>query len=205
VGRGSFVFWRSMITKIAATPRFTVQITDSEKKRAVEIKKQFKEVLREMDKSLQTVYDLRDAIVQDRPSKDDLKTKYVGRMLRYRRVIVKAFDSLLNNLQTVLNNFSLIIDPEMMKLRGIIVAEFDELSDGVESLLALLGDIDREGFTKSLERLAEQLQKRQRSIRNSIDDQLFGHLENNILGKMKISSLQARIIKRTRLMRKLCL
>jgi hypothetical protein len=192
-----------MNTKNAVTPRFTVEITEQEKNRAVEIKKQFKQILREMDKSLQIVYDLRDAIVQDRPSKEDLKSRYAGRMLRYRRVIVKAFNSLLTHLRIVLNNFSLVIDPEMLKLRGIIVAEFDELSDGIESLLALLGDVDREGFTKSLENITAQLERRQRSIKNSIDDQLFGHLENDILGKMKISSLKARIIKRTRLLRKL--
>lgn len=202
----NYVFYRGqMKPKIAATPRFTVQVSQQEKQRAEQIKKQFKEVLREMDKAVQTVYDLRDAIVQDRPSKEDLKGKYAGRLLRYKRVIIKAFNSLLEHLKVVLNNFALVIDPEMIKLRGIIVSEFDELSDGVESLLSVLGDVDREGFTKTVERIAQQIQRRQMSIRNTIDDQLFGHLENDILGKMKISSvsLNARIIKRMRLLRKL--
>lgn len=194
-----------MTKKIAATPRFTTEITETEKRRAKQVKKLFKGILRQMDKSLQTIYDLRDAVVQDRPSKDDLKNKYFGRFLRYRRVITTAFNGLLNNLKVALTALAPINDPEMVKLRGLIVAEFDELSDGVESFLALLGDPDKEGWTKSVERIVAALEKRQQSIRNSIDNQLFGHLENDILGKLKISevSLRARMIKRTRLLRML--
>lgn len=194
-----------MTKKIAATPRFTTEITETEKRRAKQVKKLFKGILRQMDKSLQTIYDLRDAVVQDRPSKDDLKNKYFGRFLRYRRVITTAFNGLLNNLKVALTALAPINDPEMVKLRGLIVAEFDELSDGVENFLALLGDPDKEGWTKGVERIVAALEKRQQSIRNSIDNQLFGHLENDILGKLKISevSLRARMIKRTRLLRML--
>lgn len=192
-----------MNIKNASTPRFTVDITEQEKQRAREVKKQFKDIIRELDKALRVIFDLRDAIVQDRPSKEHLKNRYSGRLLRYRRKIIFSFNNLLQNLKSVLNNFAPILDPEMVKLRGIIVAEFDELSDGVESLLVLLGDPDREGWTKSVERITGQLQRRQISIKNTVDDQLFGHIENDILGKMKISSLSARIIKRTRLLRNL--
>lgn len=184
-------------------PRLTLEITERERNLAKNIKKEFKEILKDLDDALKTVFDLRDAVVKERPSKDKLHGEYRGRLLRYRRTIVKAFNNFLKKLKKTLESLNEISDPEMVNLRDIIMSEFDELSDGVEALLDLLEDVDREGFTKSLERLCTQMERRQKSIKSIIDDQMFSHLENDILGKMKISSFLPRIRRRTRILRKI--
>lgn len=184
-------------------PRLTLDITDKERDVAKDIKKEFKQILKELDEALKIIFDLRDAVVQERPSKDKLKNEYRGRFLRYKRKIVKKFNSFLKELKKTLEKLNEISDPEMIELRSIIISEFDELSDGVEALLDLLKDAGREGFTKSLERLCTQMERRKRSINSIIDDQMFGHIENDILGKMKISSLSSRIRRRTRILRKI--
>ena len=184
-------------------PRLTLEVTEKERNVAKSVKKEFKQILKDLDEALKTVFDLRDAVVKERPSKDKLHGDYRGRLLRYRRKIVKVFNKFLKKIKKTLEALNNISDPEMINLRDIIISEFDELSDGVEALLDLLKDVDRDGFTKSLERLCTQMEKRQRSIKSIIDDQLFGHLENDILGKMKISSFLPRIRRRTRILRKI--
>jgi hypothetical protein len=167
-------------------PQLTVEVSEHEKSTAKEAKKEFKSILKDLDEALDIIFDLREALVVDRPSKDDLKNKYKGRLLRYRRKIAKTFNELLLKLQSAIQNLKDISDPEMKTLQKIIVAEFDELSDGVEGVL----------------RLCTQLQQRKVSIDEVVDNQLFNHLEQDILGKIKVSSLQTRIIKRTRILRK---
>lgn len=182
-------------------PRFTSEVSENEKTVARSVKKDFKELLKNLDAALKLIYDFKDAIVEEHPSKEDLKNRYKGRVLRYKRKLVQTFNEVLNNLKSTVSSLKDIMDPEMTNLRALIMAEFDELSDGVEGVLDLLDDIDSEGFTKKLERLTTQLQSRKTSIEEIIDNQMMGHLENDILGKMKISSLKTRIIRRTRLMR----
>ena len=183
-------------------PRLTMEVSEDERATAKNAKKEFKDILKELDEALKVIYDLRDAIVQQRPSKDDLKSQFRGRLLRYRRKITEVFNKLLIHIKKALQSLSSILDPDMISLRQIIISEFDELSDGVEGVLHLLDDVDREGFTKNLERLCTQLQRRNISIGEIIDNQLVSHLEHDILGKYKISELRAIIIRRTRLIRK---
>ena len=96
-----------------------------------------------------------------------------------------------------------ISDPDMIRLREIIIAEIGELSDGAEAIIDLLNETDRESFTKTIEQVAGQVEKRQRSIIEVIDSQLFNHIDHDILGKMKISDLQFKIRRRARIVKQL--
>ena len=189
----------------AEQSRLTMDVSDRERTIAKAAKKEFKEILKELDEALNVIYDLRDAIVKQRPNQNDLVNKYKGRLLRYKRKVVEIFNKLLIHLQSALQSLSDITDPEMAHLKKIIISEFDELSDGVEGIISLLKTPGRDGFTKNLERLSTQMQRRYISISEIIDNQLFDHLERNILGKMKISTIQlkTRIRKRTRLLQQI--
>jgi len=186
-------------------PQLSLDVTDRERTAAKSIKKDFKAILKELDTALKIVYDLRDALVEDRPSKTDIGNRFHGRFLRYRSKIVKAFNAFLENLKVALESLEAVLDPEMIKLRGLLMAEFDEMSDGIEALLDLLKNSGKEGFTKNLERICTQAQKRRQSIGDVIESQLFNHLEHDILGKLKISHLMPQIKRRTRLLRKLAM
>ena len=70
-----------MILSNAKTgPMMTLVVTDQERSIAKQVKADFKIILDKLDKSVRTITDLRDAIVEERPSKDILKTKYRGRL-----------------------------------------------------------------------------------------------------------------------------
>ena len=193
-----------MNTKTAESgPRMSVDVTQKEKTVAKSLKKEFKQILRDLDDAVEVLGDLRDALVEQRPSKEDLKGTYKGRLLRYRSKIQKAFNSFLTHTKSGMEMMNQVSDPNMIRLREIMVAEIGELSDGTESLLDLLKETDRDGFTQSMEKLVAQIEKRQESIIDVIDNQLFNHIEQNILGRMKISELRTKIRKRSRIVKQL--
>jgi hypothetical protein len=193
--------WMTIV--YADGPKMTLVVTDSERTIAKEVKVEFKDIIKRLDKSLKSITELRTALVEKHPTQEELKTKYRGRLLRYRRKIQDVFNAFLMAVKHALEKLADISDPDMIRLREILVAEVGELSDGAESILDLLKEPDKEGFTKTLEQICAQLEKRQKSIKDVIDNQLFGHLDHDILGKMKISELQFKIKRRARILRQL--
>ena len=184
-------------------PRLTLVVTDDERAIAKQIKGDFRKILSKLKVAVKSIVDLRDAIVEQRPSKDELKTKYRGRLLRYRRKIRTVFNDFLSSVKVALEKLDKVSDSDMVKLREIIIAEIGELSDGAEALMDMLDETDRESFTKTIEQIASQVEKREKSIIDVIDNQLFNHIDHDILGKMKISEMQFRIRRRARIVRQL--
>ena len=190
-----------MYKKIADLgPRLTVVITPEEKELAKNSKAEFKMVLKELKAAIGVILDLRDSILEQRPSKEDLSNKYRGRLLRYKRKITDSFNIFLQHLQTNLGNLAKINDPDMIRLREILVAEVSELTDGIEAILDLIHDVGKDNFTQMLEQLTAQNQKRQHSISDAVANQLFNHLDHDLLGRMRLSQLRFNIQKRSRLM-----
>jgi len=184
-------------------PKMTLVVTETERAIAKEVKIEFKDIIKKLDKSIKAVIELRSALIEKHPTKEELKTKYRGRLLRYRRKIQDVFNKFLISTKSALEKVVDISDPDMIRLRGILVAEVGELSDGAEAILDLLKEPDKDGFTKVLEQICAQLEKRQKSIKDVIDGQLFGHIDHDILGKMKISELRFKIRRRARILRQL--
>lgn len=182
-----------MNQKTAGNPQMTLEITDKEREIAKKTKAEFKAIVKELDDAIRIVSDLKNSVIDQKPSREDLKGKYHGRLLRYRRKVRAAFNHFLEHTKVSLETAIGITDPEMLRLREILIAEIGELSDGVAALLDLLNDPDRDDFIKTLEQIAGQLKKRQQSITDTINNQLFGHLENDILGRIKISTIQRRM------------
>lgn len=178
-------------------PRLTVKISDEEKQIAKQAKAEFKLVLKELKIAVELVTDLRDSIVDQNPSKDELNNVYRGRILRYRKKIVDKFNAFLIHLQSNISLMSNINDPDMYRLREILVAEVGELIDGTEVLLELLHDPIRNNFIQSLEQIVWQIEKRKYSIEDAIANQLFNHLDHDLLGRIRISTLSNRTTERS--------
>lgn len=179
----------------------TLEITEEERSIAIQIKEDFKVILKKLDAAVKVVLTLRDALVEQRPSKIDLQKKYRGRLLRYKKKILNVFNEFLSSTKLALEKLAKISDPDMIRLREIIVAEVGEMSDGAEAVIDLLGETDRDGFSQTMEQITTQIEKRQRSINDVIDSQLFSHIDHDILGRMKISEMRFRIKRRARLIR----
>ena len=192
-----------MKTITSAGPQNSLQITELELSTAREVKEQIKEVLKKLDAATKTIIDLKDALITQRPSKDELNSKYKGKLLRYRRKIKAAFNDFLLSVRDMIEKLASITDPDMLRLKQIMIAEVGELSDGAEAIMDLLQESQREGFSDSLERITAQIEKRSKSISEVIGSQLLSHIDTDILGKMKISGLKFRIMRRARIIKQL--
>ena len=122
------------ISTAESGPRMVLDVSDTERSVAANAKEEFKGILKKLDKAILTIADLRDAVVDQRPSKDDLKSKYRGRLIRYRKKIKEVFNDFLSSTKTSLEKLSEISDPEMVRLREILIAEIDEF--GAEGTLS---------------------------------------------------------------------
>lgn len=183
-----------------------LDITNKEKDVARNSKQEFRDVLKKLAKCVSIIVEFKNAIVSQNPQDEELNIKYHARILRYRRKIKESVNDFLQYTKDCLNKLVNISDPGMIRLREIIVAEVGEFSDGAQSLMDVLYSVDRADrsiFIKSVEQLTSQMEKRQRSIIDVIDNQLFGHIDHDILGKMKISKIRFDIIKRSRLIKML--
>jgi len=187
----------------SAGTKVNLKITDSEISIAKEVKEDIKSIVKKLEKATKVILDLKDAIVQQRPSKDDLSNKYRGKFLRYRRKITENFNEFLLAIRATIEKLAEISDPDMMRLKEILIAEVGELSDGSEAVLDLLQEPDKEGFTQTLERISSQIEKRQKSIKDVLDSQLLSHIDQDILGKLKIGELKFRIRRRARIIKQL--
>ena len=192
-----------MITVTASGSKTNLQITELERSTAIEVKDQVKDVLKNLDIAIKTIITLKDAILQQRPSKYDLSNKYRGKLLRYRRKIVSAFNDFLFSVKDIIEKLAVITDPDMMRLKQVLVAEINELSDGATAVMDLLQEPNRDGFSDSLERITAQVEKRVKSIKDVLDSQLVGHIDYDILGKLKISNIRFRIMRRARLIKQM--
>lgn len=192
-----------MLKKQANGPLMTVKITPEETEIAKKIKISFKQSLDLLEIALNDLKNFKDALTQDHPSKEDLESKYKGRLLRYRRKIQENFNSFLIPTKSILNMLDKITDPSMERVRGVIIAEISEMSEATNKLLSILKDPSQNDFTSNIEELFEQINKRKDNIDEAVEHQLFGHIDQNILGKLKISSLVLEIRKRKRIIKSL--
>ena len=182
----------------------TVAITEKEKDIARKVKEDFSEALHSLVGSIDTVADLRDAVVSQAPTAEDIKDDYKLKFKQYKAVIMESFNKSLVKMKSSLELMAGILDPDMMRLREIIIAEVSELSDGAEAIMDALDESDKDDFIKKIEYVTNQMEKRERSVTEAIESQLFGHIDHNILGRMKISEVRYRIMKRSFMMDDLC-
>ena len=183
-------------------PQNNLKITEMELSAAREVKEQTKDVLKKMDTALKSVTDLKDQITKQRPSQKDLVNGR-AKLLRAGRKITVSFNAFALLVKDMIEKLAAISDPDMMRLKEILVAEVEEFAAGVAAVLDLLEEPGREGFTDSLERITAQIEKRSRNIAEVVNSQLLGHINNDILGKLKISELRFSIRRTARILKQL--
>lgn len=192
-----------MLHKFANGPLMFVKITPEETEIAKKIKEEFKVSLDKLKDAFNILKSFKDALTDEHPSKEDLENKYKGRFLRYSRKIRQSFNDFLLPTKSILNMVDKITDPNMERIRSVVIAEISEMSEGIDMVLDLLKDPAQKDFTSTIEELFAQIEKRKVNIHEAVEHQLFGHIDQNILGKLKISSIIFDIKRRKRIIKSL--
>ena len=193
----------SMLKKSDDSPQVSLNITSHERAVAKQVKKEFKHFLRLLDDSIEIIMDFRDVLSEEKPSKDSLNNKYNSKILKFRFKIRDVFNILLISAKKSIELLLEIADPDIIRIRDVIFAELGELSSAIEAILDILSNRKKDDFVSKIEEICANLEKREVSIKEVIDTQLFSHVNQNILGRMKISGIKERMVKRAKALRDL--
>ena len=157
------------------------KITPEEMLIAKKSKKELKESIKELESAVKLITKFKDAIITQKPDKATLKNQYSGRLLRFKRKIFETLNIFLKHINAILILMNKITDPDMDRLKNVLLAEINELSDGTEN------------FSTSVEQLTAQIQKRLHSISEVVDNQIYHHIDTDILGRSRIGSVKISI------------
>lgn len=168
-----------------ANVAFSVPISDEEKEKAVEVRKQFESVLKsleEFDRYLKVFFDH----IDDLADKEDL-TSISTLLHKYELKLKIKFNELLEAITKTLQEYlGMLSDTELDNLKDLIIDAVKNLREGLVGFLKLLNDVKDESFVSNVKGSYPSISKIIDQIRILIKKDLFNHIDLDILGKITI-------------------
>lgn len=177
-----------------AGPIYSIEISEDEKSQAQTTRDSFEILANNLDEAFDKLKVVRELLEQ---FKDPSHFKHLRDLfIRYKHRIISLFNEFLTQLQQALGHLNnTISDSEMENIKDTIVGESRELRDGIDELAEFLEEPDSPDFIKSFSETYDRLNERKNSLHEIITDHLFSHIDYDILGKIKLGSIKAKISK----------
>lgn len=105
---------------------------------------------------------------------------------KYRDICNDYIATLEKAVQYTASNFR---DTDMTNTRDLIVESVKDVRNLSKDLILGFGNIDGEAFVQTVNEIYEKLSSRLDQIDSTVSDELFGHIDYNILGKIRLSSV----------------
>lgn len=178
-----------------SVPVYSVNITEDEKKQAATTRDNFKHLLKFMEDAFEHLYILDNALEGIGDTKNFIS---LGKLFsQYKRKTQKLFNVFIKHLEQALIELNnTISDSEMERIRDVIVSEVREIRDGVLDLLDLLDNPEDKTFIQDFRSTVERVGRRADSLREVITDQLFSHIDHDIMGQIRLGHQAPLSIKR---------
>lgn len=179
----------------SAAPVYTVDISENEKSQATNTREEFQVLLDLMEEAFDHLYILDNALegMQDTTGLDQFGKLF----LRYKRKARRLFNLFIKQLEKALKETNKTIsDTELDRIRDTIVAEVRELRDGAIELFDLLENPENKTFIQDFRSTVERLGRRSDALRQVITDQLFSHIDHDILGQIRLGFKSSPLSKR---------
>jgi uncharacterized phage infection (PIP) family protein YhgE len=178
-----------------AAPIYSVEISEDEKLQAQETRNAFESLSEHLDESFDKLKIVRELLEQ---FKDPSHFAHMRDLfIRYKQAVINEFNEFLDSLTNSLTKMNKTLsDSEMQNITDTIVAEADELRDGVEELAEHLDEPDSPDFLKNFKETYDRLDQRRNSLHEIITDHLFEHIDYDILGRIKLGSNKIKLSKR---------
>lgn len=168
-----------------AEPIYSIEINEEERAQAGLARKHFKDMLDKMDRAFSHLEILNNALngFNDSTQFEQLRKLFK----KYKRKTQEVFNEFIEQLESALKEaYRAISDTEMNRIIDTIVAEVREIRDGVIQLLHLLDEPESPEFIATFTDTVERLMKRKESLDEVVSDQLFSHIDFDILGKIRL-------------------
>jgi len=176
-----------------AIPIYSIDITDNEMAQAAQTRKEFESLIFHMDDAFQHLYKLDSALesLKDSANFSSLADLFV----KFRRKTKKLFDVFIKQLESSLFSINkMISDSEMVRIKETIVAEIREIRDGVNEILQVLEVPTDPQFIQDYREIVERIGHRANSLEEVITDQLYSHIDHDILGKIRLGSKKPALV-----------
>ena len=178
-------------------PIFVLEISNDERKQAEKVRKEFKKLELLLGGAFDSLGRLVGAMqgLQHNERMVELKPLFI----KYKHKIQDLFNEFLDQLQSSLEDMqTMISDSETIKIRDTIVGEIREIRDGALELINLLNRPEDANFLKEFQETFVRLRAREKALREILSDQLTGHIDRDILGKIKLGKSRLRLSKGVR-------
>lgn len=170
--------------KVSA-PVYSIDISEDEQKQATQTRLEFEELLHVMEDAFEHLHILGDSL------EGATETPQFAAMSKlfhqYKRKTKKLFNNFIVQLEkALLALHTTVSDAEMNRIRDTIVSEVGEIRDGVITLLDFLDKPEDKDFAKSFKETVDRVFKRAEALEEIIQEQLFEHLDRDVLGKIRL-------------------
>lgn len=169
-----------------ADPTFNTKVSPEEKEAAKKVRILFEEFLKTQD-AVSTHLDVffeKLAEIKDTSNMQKISPVLRKYIQKYRDLCNEYIVALEKAVQFAACNFK---DTDMNNIRDLIVESVRDIRNNSKDLIIAFSSIDSDQFVKNIQEIYEKIKKRMEQLEETISEELFGHIDYNILGKIRLS------------------
>lgn len=175
-----------MIPLKIAEPTFNVKVSQEERDAAVETRQLFDAFLKDQVtlRSHLSVFFEELEETEDTSNMQKISPVLVKYIHKFRDLCNVYIKSLEKAVQFAATNFK---DSDMNNIRDLIVESVRDIRNNSAELIRAFKSIDSDTFVADITALYTKIVERIDQLETSISEELFGHIDYNILGKIRLS------------------
>lgn len=169
-----------------ADPTFSTKVSPEEKEAAKKVRSLFEDFLKTQEALSTHLSVFFEELAETKDTSNMQKISPVLRkyIQKYRDLCNEYITALEQAVQFAACNFK---DTDMNNIRDLIVESVRDIRNNSKELIIAFGNIDGEQFVKTIQEIYEKIKKRLEQLEETISEELFGHIDYNILGKIRLS------------------
>lgn len=170
-----------------AGPLYTIPISQHEEEQASELRKYFESISRQLDEFSEflnvffTSLDDLDANTTNLQSLSALLVKYRTKLKNKFNAFIDGFSSALGFYQDS------VVDTKFDAIRDLLIENVKTMRASLIDLLKEFKNIESKNFVKKAKDIYMQIQKDVEQIQMMIRKEMFGHIDRDYLGKIRLT------------------
>ena len=181
---------KDKIMRINAEPQFSVPVSNGERKLATKLRDSFEKLLAELD-SFHRFLDIFFNHVEDMDSNTELKS--LGPLVsRYSHKLKAKFNEFMNELEKALINYQTgFVDTKLDNIKDLIIENIKNMRSSLIELLKRFRKLDEPEFIRESRNSYESLLVCMSQMNTIVKEELFNHIDYNILGRIRLGLMEA--------------
>lgn len=173
-----------VLSKLAETIEFSIDIPDSEIKTAGRIVMRLEKLSKKLDNFVDHINLLYNPFKEHNTVSEESVNKYRGTLWDYRNKVIENFEALKDIAGVVVKDMkSFNFDTHIVELVSAFTDEVGDIEDQVKFLTDAIANYDHTSYKDNVTSCAEAVKKEVAELNKFIYDRIIDHMNSNILGK----------------------